>query len=59
MPELAKRVIIDQKAGKVWIDGTEFGYYLEAEGPTYSKEQGKVSVVWLPVLTEELIDLGS
>lgn len=56
MPELAKKITIDRKRHKVYVDGVEFPWYIEEQGPRIDDpdtEHG-APVVHLPVIAGDL-----
>lgn len=56
MPELAKKITIDRKHHKVYIDGTEFPYAIAERGPDIESadEAHAIPIVSLPILTADL-----
>lgn len=56
MPELAKKIAIDRKHHKVYIDGVEFPYLIAERGPDIESadEAHAIPIVSLPILTADL-----
>lgn len=51
MPELIE---LDESAATITIDGEEFPYYVDGDGPWYEHYDGH-SIVNIPVLTRRLV----
>lgn len=56
MPVLAKKITIDRKHHKVYIDGKEFPYAIAERGPDIESadEAHAIPIVSLPILTADL-----
>ncbi len=52
MPDFAKRVTLDLKQRKMFVDGDEFPWYISEEGPTFNaladhREMRQVTVTFM------------
>ncbi|QFG08071.1 hypothetical protein SEA_PCORAL7_10 [Gordonia phage PCoral7] len=56
MPEIAKKITIDRKLKKVFVDGVEFPWLIEQRGPEVENiaTEDDVPIVLLPVLATDV-----
>lgn len=56
MPELAKKITIDRKHHKVYIDGQEFPWYIAEYGPEAKSLDDRIAVpvVHIPVIAADI-----
>ncbi|QCG77593.1 hypothetical protein HOV42_gp10 [Gordonia phage Fairfaxidum] len=56
MPEIAKKITIDRKLKKVFVDGVEFPWLIEQRGPDVEDiaNPEAIPVVLIPVLADDV-----
>ena len=56
MPEMAKKVTIDRKHSKVYVDGVEFPWHIAEQGPDVESAAAHrgAPTVHIPVLTRDV-----
>lgn len=54
MPEIAKRVVLDLMQKKLFVDGEEFPWHIEAGGPMISAAPNEISRVSLTFFADAI-----